>query len=570
MRRPPYVNIKLKYIPFFLATGSLIFAGTAYTQSINIPGSADAGRIEADPNKLLPPKSPQALILPKDTNTLVPSPEGAESMTFFLKKVTINGMSKFKVDEINDTYKQHLGHNIAVSKIWDIANNITQHYHNKGYFLSRAYVPAQEIETGEIIINVIEGKITNVVVEGVDANNYLTKTISANIINDNPSNLYNLEKNLLLLNDIPGLSYESILTRDKNAPEGAITLILKSRQKKYRSSLSFDNYGSRYAGPFRTSFAYENDFIPLQNTTISGIASFPGKNELWTLSAKHEVMLTPDIDINFSVGRTNSYPGYILRPENIDSKSIDWGMAIDWKVLRQRSKNMNISVAFEGRNVNTDILNTPLTRDRIRALRASLYYDGIDYFNGYNILTATISKGIAGLGANKTTDLFLSRAEAKPTFTKIEASWIHQQYINQSLALTGTINGQLASDPLYSSEEFGFGGPVSGRAYDESEITGDNGLSGSIKLTYTGIKNSNNFKFLPSVFYDIGKIWNKDELQKGTKSAADAGIELEISHTSGLVASITAAMPLTKERDTQVYGNNSTNPRIFMELRYNF
>jgi hemolysin activation/secretion protein len=49
-------------------------------------------------------------------------------------------------------------------------------------------------------------------------------------------------------------------------------------------------------------------------------------------------------------------------------------------------------------------------------------------------------------------------------------------------SVVGKIDGQLASGPLISNEQYGAGGADSVRGYTESERLGDNGIRGSIEL----------------------------------------------------------------------------------------
>lgn len=95
-------------------------------------------------------------------------------------------------------------------------------------------------------------------------------------------------------------------------------------------------------------------------------------------------------------------------------------------------------------------------------------------------------------------------------------------------------------------------------------------MAGSLELHYTGLEPLNGFRFVPSAFYDIGKIWNIDDGQEDGLSAASAGVGLYMSHTSGISSSLTLAQPLTKRIDTQVYGNNGRNLRLYYELGWEF
>ena len=540
------------------------------TSQQTIPGSADAGRIEAVPEDILPPRERPQIVIPRGSTPETPVPEGASDLTFTLEGVNIVGMTAFTEEDMADIYAPFMDEEIPLSRIWEFAGRITERYQQAGYFLSRAYVPAQEVD-GTVTIHVIEGYVGAVDIESDAPPHRLVAELTHRITSQKPARLADLERALLLLNDIHGLSFEAVLGRmEEGAPEEAVRLILKESETPGRGSILFNNHGSRFTGPYRTAFAYETSFIHGQSTAFSGIASIPGGNELWSLNATHAVQLYPELELGLSLGRTVSEPGFTLTPNDIESQSMNWGISLDWQLIRQRQSNLSLGITLDGRNVNTDILDTPLTRDRIRTLRVKSTYSTSDRFNGYNALNTSISRGLDGLGASEPGEPTLSRADAKPDFTILKATWQRSQFLTADWLLATTLTGQRASKALYSSEEFGYGGPSLGRGYDSSEITGDHGIGGAIEAQYRALDPIQDLKLTPIAFYELGKIWNIDGGQADGLSIANAGIGLNLSHPSGLIGSLTIAQPLSKSIDTPIYGNNGHNPRIYFQLGWQF
>ncbi|NCC23289.1 MAG: ShlB/FhaC/HecB family hemolysin secretion/activation protein [Alphaproteobacteria bacterium] len=421
------------------------------------------------------------------------------------------------------------------------------------------------------MLKVVEGYIGDVRIEGPATDSYLVDILLRRISAQRPLQSQTLESTLLLLNDIPGIAFESVLARmEESAPPGAVRLTLRRRDTKARGSIFFNNFGSRYTGPHRAGFAVEGSFLPHQRSAISGLASVPGGNELRAASATHEIAFLPEFGLKLSVGRTVSEPGYVLNANDLESRALNWGVELVWQAIRRRIHNLSFHLGLEGQNVSADILDAPLSRDRVRALRVSGKYEGLDPLGGINHFLVTLSRGLSGLGASRAGDPYLSRAGAKPDFTRLEAAWQRSQYLGTNWLATGTVTGQIASKPLYSSEEFGFGGPFLGRAYDSAELAGDNGIGGGIELRYTGFAPLYDFEFRPVAFYDIGKIWNIGDGQEDGVSLSSAGIGVNFTHRSGLSGMLSASCPLTKSIDTPVYGNNGNNPRIYFQVEYRF
>lgn len=566
-----------KYAFIALSIAILLLAYTSdkvHAQSVpsptDIPGSADPGRLDADPDALLPRLPPPEITLPDGTVTTPQAPEDAQDITFTLKTVRINGATAFTQEELADIYEPFIGQDIALSRAWEFAGQITERYRAQGYFLSRAYIPAQEIGNGKITIAVIEGYINKVHLENAEWESHVVEELRQRITKTRPISLKKLENALLLLNDIPGLRFEAVLAPDDSLPEGAVDLVIRQDNRQGRGNLRLDNHGSRFTGPHQAAFAYEDSFLPLQQTSLSGIASIPGGNELYGVTLRHEARILPETSALFSISKTRSNPGFTLSQFDIESQSFSWNVELKQQLIRQRNQNLDAGLSFAYRNSDTDILDTISSRDRIRAARAKLNYDGRGPFMGFNIVNLTLSRGIEGLGANNDGDANLSRPAAEPDFTVINARWQRQQFITPDWLLTSTLAGQKSSKALLASEEFGFGGPALGRAYDASEITGDDGIAGSLEVSFTGLDPVWDFRLTPSVFYDIGKIWNHDDGQPNGLSAASAGVGMSVYHPSGFNGRMSLALPLTKPLDTPVQGNNGKNPRLFFQIGQRF
>lgn len=545
-------------------------ATPAAVRAQNIPGPADVGRVESGAENILPPRQTPKIMPPRSTAHDAPVVEGTDAISFILESLTVSGMTALHAQDIADIYAQDVGKEIPLSRIWEYARRVTQRYHDHGYFLSRAYVPAQEIDQGHIKIEVIEGYIGEVIIDDESNNNYVVDILRRRLLSQRPLQFSGLENALLLLNDFPGGAYESILSRIDNGEDGATRLTLKKTSTAGRGKVVLDNFGSRFTGPHRTSFAYENIFFPLQTTTVSGLANLPDGKKLRALHGTHRIAFLPEFGVKLSAGHTISNPEYTLKSSDIDSKSLSGSLGLDWKMIRQRDESLTAHLSLDVHNVTTNTQKLPLTRDRVRAVRAGIDFDTIDFLGGSNFFTATLSKGIASLGASKASEQNLSRAEAKPDFTKFESTWRRQQPLSEDWLATTLITSQLASKPLYSSEEFGFGGPALGRAYDSSEITGDHGLAGAIEVHYVNLPPLSGLKLVPSMFYDIGKVWNVDSGEKNSLSAASFGLGLNISHRNGISSSLTVAQPLTKSIDTSVYGNNGKNLRLYFQMGWQF
>ncbi len=131
-----------------------------------------------------------------------------------------------------------------------IVTEINQLYISKGYITARAILPAQKITDAIVEIQLIEGSIGNIILDGNEdtRDSYLLKRISFK-----PGDLIkldNLEKNLFNFNASNDIRLQAELMAGESF--GTTDLILKvTEPKKTQISLFCDNTGRGETGLYR-------------------------------------------------------------------------------------------------------------------------------------------------------------------------------------------------------------------------------------------------------------------------------------------------------------------------------
>ncbi|NBX03641.1 MAG: ShlB/FhaC/HecB family hemolysin secretion/activation protein [Alphaproteobacteria bacterium] len=559
----PQVSFHNSLLNILFLTLALGFASDAFSD--DIPGAADAARVGERRDIVAPPSSATAILPTSPTLTQSPIPDQAKSIAFVLHSVTFKGVTTFSDNQLSELYQEWIGKQVTLDVVWVIAQRLTDLYHKEGYFLSRSFVPAQAIEGGNITIEAVEGYIGKVTLQG-DVG-MVVDDIIAQITSEKPATIRHVESQLLRLNDLPGASFRSLLQPLASQTDAATELVLMPQKKAAKTSISFDNYGSSYLGPNQATLSYLSAFLPYQQTIFSTLASTP-MNELKYCSISHQIPLTSTLQFQLTAGYTDASPGGTLRARNIESISSNVSSIVQYKPIRQRGENLSFSTSFDVKNTDSDIRQTRLTRDRIRALRLAATYDKTDSWRGYNFITLTVSKGLDMFSSTHAGERNLSRAEAEPDFYKTEFYVSRLQGFSDDWGALFSVAGQYSHQPLYSSEEFGYGGQNFGRAYDASEITGDSGVNGAIELRYYGFHSSDILTPLPYVFYDAGKVWNRD-IGSDPLSASSVGFGLRVTTSKGLAANLAFATPLTKEMDAPQSWHGGKS-RVSFQLTYGF
>ena len=165
--------------------------------------------------------------------------------------------------------------------------------------------------------------------------------------------------------------------------------------------------------------------------------------------------------------------------------------------------------------------------------------------------------------ARKSGELTVSRADGNGDYDKLTFDITRSQPLPYNLMLTAGISAQIADKALFSSEEFGYGGANYGRAYDSSEITGDNGIAGKLELSYQlGVQIPKVQSISPYVFYDAAQIYDR---ANGKSSAASSGFGVRVNFFEKLSGSLEWTKPLTREVNANT-PDNGKKSRVFFSI----
>ncbi len=539
-----------------LLAGSML-ATNVYAQTV--PPSAEAARIE---EQLRTTPAPQASAPRPSVSGLAlqDAPEGADQISFALNGIEIRGNSVYTDEELAALYRDRIGQEIPLSWLFELANAITVKYRNDGYVLSRVIVPQQEIRDGRVRLEIVEGYVSNVIVQGADGlkSKAQIERYANAITRKRPANMADIERYLLLIRDMPGHTVDSLLRPSADSKGGA-ELVLQVAFKPTLFSAGIDNYGSKFLGPVQTNLrAQGNSLLQGGDQTVlryvgSGTAIPVNQVELRYFNASHGMLLNGEgTMLTLSASRIISYPGNRLHFLDTKSQSLVLTTEVAHPFIRSRLTNLSGNVQFDMVNATNKLLGSVLADDRIRALRLGGTFDHMDNWQGVTQLSLETSLGLDIFGASKTSSPELSRARGESSFKKVNIDAARVQRLNQDFNLYTGIRGQYSQDRLLSSEEFGVGGSEFGRGYDSSEITGDRGIAGRLELQYngyTGWETVNGYQAF--AFYDVGKVFQSDGKDGRDASLASVGAGVRFNVTDHASASLSIAKPLTKQVDTR-------------------
>jgi len=558
----------------FLVLPSMAVEAAPPTPTV-LPGPADINRIAPDQTATPTPSAHAGSItLPPQGAAGTPAPKNAKNIHFVLHTVTFEHVTVFTPADLKELYAPYIDKKVSLDVAWQIADALTAKYRKAGYFLSRAYVPAQEVSGGTLIIRAVEGGIGSVTLTGAPVpDSFIIRQSIATLTAEKPARLQTLERQLLLLNDIPGYAFQAVLAPADKTNGDEARLVLAVSKTAGVTTLSANNSGSRYIGPYEVSADWTGSLIPMEQTDLS-ITDAPtfsdSEGRFSTLNATQKITLTPATVVDITAGYSDAVPGYTLKPDNVKSEADNGGIGVSYRLIRERLENLTTRLDIDFRNSATDLLGSILSRDHIRAAQWGVNYDTADPWSGHDYLDVELRHGLPIFNSSRASDVDLSRPDVHPDFTKLQVNYTRLQSLTPDWSSLFVFSGQKASGALYASEEFGYGGTAIGRAYDPSEISGDNGASGSVELHYQSLPQWHQATVTPYAFYDIGKVWNLYPSVPSRQSGASAGPGLSIQGISGFSATFYVAEPLTKAITTPLYSGSGRTPRYAFQISQKF
>jgi len=494
---------------------------------------------------------------------------------FVLKSIRFEGATRYTANDMKALYADKIGKKISITELNKIVADVTAFYRNNGYILTRAVLPPQRIEDGNVTIRIVEGFVNAVLLEGdvgAGKDRALLEKLADKIRASKPLNSKDLERYLLLMEDLPGVSARAVI-RPAAKVTGASDVVVNITRKKIEGTFTFDNRGTRFLGPIQGSAtaAFNNLFGWNDQTQLRVLNSVFEPAELQFGELRHEEQVgTEGTKFIASASYARTRPGHTLDILNIDGWSATEALGFVHPMLRSRQDNWFISTDLTFRTSDVQILDTTLYRDEITIWRIGTSYDFMDKWFAVNRMEANIAKGINWWNDNGANSL--SRANGETSFTKLTGKATRIQPISGPWTAFGSVTGQYSFDPLLAAEEFSLGGEEFGSAYDTAELTGDHGLAGRVELQYNQARQQT---FLTNYqlygFYDIGRVWNR-EIIAGSEpshiSLASAGLGSRFNLTPEFSGGVEVALPLTKP--VSANGADGEAPRFFFNLQYRY
>jgi hemolysin activation/secretion protein len=466
--------------------GSISLSLHAFAQAV------DSGALQRQQQQNVPLERPGAKP-PRDAPKLQvqqPVPEKPQAPAvgkLFVKRFKLAAVSTLLNEaELNSLLSDFLGHENSVEDLQKASERVSSRLRERGYAFARAVVPRQEVVDGTVTIEIAQGRLAtepdgrpsiSVKTEGKTRldEQRARATVTAALSDPGGLNISEIERGLLLLNDMPGVRGSGVVVPGREP--GTLGLALEVREGPLVGGwIGVDNFGSRSTGTNRL-------------TANAGLNNPSGRGDLAELNlAKSSGIESATASYLLPIGVSGlrvrlaaSGMRYEVQDELAppDTKgSSNWLSAgLSYPMLRTQAANLYLTGTVDARQFKDSVAGVQATSRRTRT--ASVGAQGNQLSTGagrFLSYSATASVGDLDRGAvpaDLAADAATRRTQGSYGILRATGSWLEQ--LGARFSASATLAMQFSSKNLDSSEKIYLGGPRGVRAYPIEEAGSDAG-----------------------------------------------------------------------------------------------
>ena len=412
----------------------------------------------------------------------VPVTPAVDSAKIQVNSLHLTGQSLYSETELLGLTGFTAGEELSLGQLQQMAARIAAFYHENGYFVAQAYLPAQEIQQGAVTIAVVEGRYGDISLRNQSnlserqANSALDGLNSGEVIDSAP-----LESRLLLLSDTPGVNVRSTLVPGASA--GAADLIVDvTPGQRVTGSIDADNAGNYYTGEYRLGATLNINNLAGQGdvATLRALSTFDGLN--YGRAAYQMQFGKATAGVAYS--RMEYELGKGFSDLDANGTADIFSVFGSYPLLRSRRSNLYAQLGYDYKTFEDRIDAIPLVTDKnIHVLMASLHGNHRDDFAGGGLTAASLtwSTGVLDIETPEARAADGVTARSNGHYDKLGFHVMRLQHITDRVSLYGAVSGQVASKNLDSSEQMSLGGMYGVRAYPQGEAFGDEGYLATLE-----------------------------------------------------------------------------------------
>ena len=445
---------------------------------------------------------PQRLEVPIIVSEAETPPLQDNGLRVYVERFTITGQDVFPTAVLQPLVSPYTQKELTLAGLQKAADTLKTYFRSHGYPLAKAYIPAQDIHNGEVELIIVIGRFGEVNLR--NSSTVKDAVIRRQMTAMRPGDYVtqgNLERPVLLLNDLPGLNAKMTITAGKTPGTTDIIMDVKDDNNSKNSTLTLNNWGNRFTGTWQAGLSTSFSNLSKHSGAVFLSLTNAGKG-MTSGNLSYQIPMLEGGKLNISYSQIR----YELGEEFASLQS--YGTAytthadFSYALLRSRKHNLSLQLGYDSKRLeDRQDSSEPDTvvNKHSRAYSFGMSGDSRDNWGGGGTTAYSLTHYQGHLsGSSNGPDLNAGN------WHKTAYSLMRQQFVAERLALLISFNGQLAGTNLDSSEKFSLGGATGVRAYPSGEASGDEAwlCSGELRWQVPGLVGKGAMQL--GLFYDTG------------------------------------------------------------------
>jgi hemolysin activation/secretion protein len=417
------------------------------------------------------PDTPPQVVFPVQTS---PSQHDPRATRFRVNAFDMTGNTVYKQRILKTVLERFVDLELNLYDLNRAAETITKYYHDHGYTLARAIIPAQKVVKGVVNIQIIEGHFGKILVTGNQR--FGTKFITDRTALLQPGVLVRtdkLENNLLLLNDLPGLSAKVVL--EPGAQFGTSDAEIQINEKLLDGNVTVNNFGREETGQRKAdiSLNINSPFGWGDQLALSGSIAERRLLRYWKVGYSAPLN-TEGTRLIFGRSKAEFEVSGALAALGITGVVDTEEMTISHPFMRSRAENHTLTATAKITHLKQSALGSALSDNTVKVINATYLVNAIHR-------DASVTNASFGLTTN------FHSVSSNPTsktavFARMEIDISHTTPVYQNWDMFVRANIVHSKEMLPDTEKFSLGGPTSVRAFRSAEVRGDGGYLAALEL----------------------------------------------------------------------------------------
>lgn len=405
-------------------------------------------------------------------------PVDNSGVTFVLKEVRFSGNEKFTSDQLRAVIADKIGKTVGLGNLKTMAARVKKFYRDKGYIAAYVYIPPQDVNSGIVEFQVIEGKLGNVEIKG---NKYYSEKVLRRMARLTPGTILSyadLRRALAYFNKKQDLKVTSLLKPGREPKTTDLELDVKD---KFPIHLGADvnNLGTNDTGKNRFGISLsDSNVFGLMDELSTHFQIGDGSVGVGTRYA------VPLHSSGTTLALSHSYSHVHLKndfkPLDIEGNANTYGVDLSQPFFSEQIypeifADLTANIGFDFKSIENTIMHNKAGHDELRILNTGINSEFTDRW-GKTFFPNSLHFGFSDfLGASNDPEPAATRAGTGGQFFVYRGSLIRYHRLPEDMILAIRSSWQASHDSLAPSEQLHLGGAFSIRGYQEGAYLADYG-----------------------------------------------------------------------------------------------